>query len=431
VRQAYRKSKRSSKQRTGRQERPAWLSAVLEGGERLVALLREGLDSFAVEVALLVAQSLLEEEVSELCGRRYERQEGRLATRYGRQPGYVVLAGQKLRMERPRVRTSARGAEVPLAGYERLQAPQAMPEAVLRRLVRGVSARDYAEVVDQAREGFGVSKSAVSRSFVQATAKSLETLCERRWDGVRWAALLLDGVEYAGEVMVVAFGITADGSKRLLGLRQGATENAEVCTALLEELRERGVATDVPTLILLDGAKALRAAVARVFGRLAVIQRCQAHKKRNVKAHVPERHWPEVEKRLRQAWGAEDYETALRSLKTTVAWLERLSPDAAASLREGMEETLTVLRLGVSPTLRRTLSTTNPAESALSVARTVTGRVKRWRNGDMRLRWCAAGLLRAETKFRRVKGHDDLPSLIRALDALVESDKLGGAKKVA
>jgi transposase-like protein len=276
-----------------------------------------------------------------------------------------------------------------------------------------------------------MSKSAVSRCFVQATARSVEQLVERRFDGVRFAALVLDGVEYAGEVLVVALGITVEGTKCVLGLRQGATENTQVCAALLEELRERGVATELPTLILIDGSKALRAAVERVFGARALVQRCQVHKKRNVQAHVPQQHWPEVERRLAQAYAAEDYETALRSLKTTAAWLQRLSPDAAASLREGMEETLTVVRLGVGPTLRRTLSTTNTVESALSVTRMVTARVKRWRPGDMRQRWCAAGLLRAEAKFRRIKGYRELPELIRKLEAISECDRIGHEEKVA
>jgi putative transposase len=430
VKGVYRKS--SSKKRAEGAEARAGLASLLGDRQDLFALLQESLDAFAVEVGLLVAQKLLEEEVQRRCAGRYQRRRDREATRYGRQPGYVVLAGQKLPIQKPRVRTpGAQGVEVALETYEHLQDPEAMPAAALRRLLRGVSTRDYAAVVDRAREGFGVSKSAVSRCFVQATARSVEQLVERRFDGVRFAALVLDGVEYAGEVLVVALGITAEGTKRVLGLRQGATENTQVCAALLEELRERGVATELPTLILIDGSKALRAAVERVFGARALVQRCQVHKKRNVQAHVPQQHWPEVERRLAQAYAAEDHEAALRSLKTTAAWLQRLSPDAAASLREGMEETLTVVRLGVGPTLRRTLSTTNTVESALSVTRMVTARVKRWRPGDMRQRWCAAGLLRAEAKFRRIKGYRELPELIRKLEAISECDILGHEEKVA
>jgi putative transposase len=242
---------------------------------------------------------------------------------------------------------------------------------------------------------------------------------------------MIDGVEYAGETMVVAMGITEDGTKRILGLRQGATENAVVCTELLENLRERGLDTTQPTLLVLDGSKALHSAARRIWGQNAVIQRCQIHKKRNVKAHVPEKHLPELDQRLGAAYKESDYEAAKQSLEGTAKWLSRINPDAAASLREGLEETLTVVRLGVSATLRRTLATTNPIESALSVTRRVTGRVTRWRDGDMRKRWCAAGLLRAEAKFRRVKGRRAMPTFLKALESLVHELRTGSKQQVA
>jgi transposase-like protein len=231
--------------------------------------------------------------------------------------------------------------------------------------------------------------------------------------------------------MVVALGITEDGTKRVLGLRQGATENAEICTALLEDLRERGLNTGRPTLFVLDGAKALHAAVTRVSGKSAVVQRCQVHKPRNLKTHVPEKHWPELQRRLSGAYHEIDYATAKTALEGTARWLDRLNADAAASLREGQEETLTVVRLGVPGALRRTLATTNPIESVLSVTRRVTARVTRWRVGDMRRRWCVARLLRAEEKFRRVKGHQVMPALLKALEALVGGHPSGAEREVA
>jgi transposase-like protein len=343
----------------------------------------------------------------------------------------VVIAGQKLPIERPRLRYTQRCGEAELENYARLQSPQAMPQSVLKRLVRGVSCRDYEGVVDLAREGFGVKKSSVSRSFVKASAKEVRQLAERRFDGVRFPVIYIDGVQYAGETMISALGITEDGQKRLLGVRQGATENAAVCTALLEELCGRGLDTSSPTLLVLDGAKALHAAVKRVWGRNALIQRCQVHKKRNVQEHLPQKHWPELSRQLNAAYHETDYEQALQRLKTTAQWLQRLNPDAAASLREGMEETLTVVRLDVPELLRRTLATTNPIESAFSVAENVTRRVKRWRDGDMRKRWCTAGLLRAESKFRRVKGHRHMPQLLRALDRLVTAKRLDENRKTA
>jgi transposase-like protein len=288
-------------------------------------------------------------------------------------------------------------------------------------MIRGVSTRDYEDVIDTARDGFGVDKSSVSRDFVRASAADVKALAERHFEEVRFPVVMIDGVEYAGETMVVALGITEDGTKRILGLRQGATENAEVCTALLEDLGQRGLDTTKPTLLVLDGSKALHAAARRVWGKNAVIQRCQVHKKRNLEAHVPEKYWSELERRLSAAYQEADYETAKRSLEGTATWLVRINPDAAASLREGLEETLTVIKLGVSGVLRRSLATTNPIESALSVTRRVTARVTRWRDGDMRKRWCVAGLLRAESKFRRLKGHRAMPGLLKALEGIVRA----------
>jgi transposase-like protein len=399
--------------------------------EELLGLMQDSLEGLAVELGLLVASALLEDEVTRLCGARYERRPDRTHTRYGRQGGVVTLGGQKLPVARPRVRRADGGGEVALETYAKLQSPGAMPQAVLRRMVRGVSTRDYEEVIDTARQGFGVAKSSVSRDFVRASAANAKALAERRFDGVRFPVVMIDGVEYAGETIVVALGITEDGTKRVLGLRQGATENAEVCTALLEDLSQRGLETTKPTLLVLDGAKALHAAAKRVWGKNAVIQRCQVHKKRNIKAHVSEKHWPELERRLSAAYQETDYETAKRSLEGTATWLARVNPDAAASLREGLEETLTVIKLGVPGVLRRSLATTNPIESALSVTRRVTARVTRWRDGDMRKRWCVAGLLRAESKFRRLKGHRGMATLLKALEVLVRDQPSGSGRDVA
>jgi putative transposase len=276
-----------------------------------------------------------------------------------------------------------------------------------------------------------VAKSSVRRDFVRASAADVQALAERRFEDQRFGVVMIDGVEYAGATLIVALGIAEDGTKRILGLRQGATENAAVCVALLEDLQARGLDTSRPTLLVLDGSKALHAAARRVWGENAVIQRCQVHKRRNIKAHLPEKHHAELDRQLAAAYQAEDYEQAKKSLETTARWLSRLNPDAAASLREGLEETLTVLRLGLKGPLRRTLCSTNPIESALSVTQRVTSRVTRWRDGDMRLRWCVAGLLRAESKFRRVKGHRGMGALLKALERLVRGEPSGGERGVA
>lgn len=399
--------------------------------EALVEMTRQSLSSFAVEVGLRVAQCLLEDEVTQRCGERHERQPLRQETRFGHQPGYITIAGQKVSLAKPRVRSTSGRGEADLERYRLLQSPSAMPQAALDHLVNGVSTRRYEQVVQLARAGFGVKKSSVSRGFVRASAAEVERLAERRFEEERFAAIFVDAQPYAGEMLVVALGITTAGEKRLLGLRQGATENATVVTSLLEELRERGVRTDVPTLFVLDGAKALHAAVIRVWGKFAVIQRCQVHKRRNVEAHLSEEHHEELGQRLSAAYHETNATQALTLLRATVKWLRRISPAAAASLEEGLEETLTVVRLGVPELLRKTLATTNPIESAFSVAQSVTRRVKRWRDGDMRERWCVAGLLDAERRFNRVKGHKYLPQLLAALDRLVASPTLDVKRKQA
>jgi putative transposase len=416
--------------RKGQAEKTGEVQLVLDR-EELVAMMQDSLTDFATEMGLKVASLLLEDEVNQRCGWRYERVPERIVTRYGHQRGVAVVAGQKLPIPRPRMRYTRQCGEADLETYARLQSPDAMPKAVLKRLVRGVSCRDYEGVVDLAREGFGVQKSSVSRSFVKASADEVRQLSERRFDGVRIPAIYLDAVVYAGETMTVALGVLENGAKRVLGVRQGATENAAVCTALLEDLQGRGLDTSQPTLLVLDGSKALHAAVKRVWGHNALIQRCQVHKKRNVREHLPEKHWDELSRQLHAAYNETDYDEALRRLKTTARWLERLNPDAAASLREGLEETLTVVRLRVPELLRRTLATTNPIESAFSVAQNVTRRVKRWREGDMRQRWCVAGLLRAEGKFHRVKGYRHMPRLLKALDRLVLGTGLDENRKIA
>lgn len=351
--------------------------------------------------------------------------------RHGGQRGWAMLAGQKVPLERPRVRRTDGSGEARLEVYRQLQNPKNLREAALRRIVHGVSARNYEQVVEQTRQGFGVKRSSVSRHYVRVMSDRIRQFCERRWDGVRFVAIIIDGKSFAREMMVAALGVTATGEKRVLGLRQGATENAQVCKELLESLRERGVATDVPTLFVLDGSKALRAAVVSVGGDNALLQRCQVHKKRNVKEHLTEQHWPELSRRLSEAYGETDYERALALLKKTAAWLAGINPDAAASLREGMEETLTVVRLGVHAELRQTLDNTNVIESAFSVVEQVTGRVKRWRPGDMRWRWCVAGLLHAEEHFRRVDGYRHIPALLTALERTKSPTGIDGTEKAA
>jgi transposase-like protein len=394
-------------------------------------LLSEGLHEFALEMSRQVAVSLLEDEVLRLCGKAHVPVSDRQMTRHGHQSGWVAIAGQKLTVPRPRVRYTIDRGEVALPTYALLQQSRSMTEAVRNRMIRGVSCRNYEAVVNGGLKSFGIKRSSVSRAFKAATVSKVKRFSERRWDGVRFAAIYIDGTDYAGETMIVALGLKADGTKQILGLRQGATEKADVCKDLLFDLWSRGVATDQVTLFVLDGAKALRAGVEQVWGSHAVFQRCQVHKRRNVKAYLAQEYWPGLDRRLSEAYRERDYNRALSLLRATKEWLSGINPSAAHSLEEGLEETITVIRLGVPELLQKSLSSTDVIESALGTSEGLTGRVKRWRRGHMRWRWCASGLLLAEAGFHRVQGYREIPKLIKALDDLAQERGLEVNRQVA
>jgi putative transposase len=423
MRKAYqkqfgRRSKRSGRKRA--QPLPAEAIQLTFDRRDVLREMQEGLHRFGVTLGLEVASLMMQDEVERLCGSRYAHQPERQATRHGRQGGAITIAGQKVAIERPRVRSTQQGCEVPLEVYGLAQRDDAMPAAVMKRLVRGVSCRDYEGAIETATEGFGVKRSSVSRAFKVASAKQIAEISERRLDDIRFPVVFIDGINWADTMMVVALGIGEDGTKRVLGFREGATENGEVCKALLEDLVERGLDAGRGTLFVIDGGKALRKAIIRVWGTRGLVQRCRIHKKRNLEAHVPERIWPDVARMIDKAWAEPDPDRARKQLMTVAAYLDRVAPDAAASLREGMDETLTVSRLHIDPQLAVHLVTTNPIESSFSCVRKLTGRVKRWRNGLMKHRWCATGLLDAEKRFRRIKGFAAMPQLI---DATVAQEK--------
>jgi putative transposase len=290
-----------------------------------------------------------------------------------------------------------------------------MNSAVMKHLILGISSRNYEEAIESFISGYGIKKSSISRHFVKATAEQMREFMERDLSGLELCAIFIDGIEFKKQMLVVALGLDKTGKKHILGLWQGATENATVCSNLLDDIERRGLDMSKNYLFVLDGSKALRSAVAKKFGSDVLVQRCQQHKRRNVREHLPPEHQEAIDARIRAAYNMTDYDKAKESLELTVKYLERLNPSAAASLKEGLEETLTVHKLGVSGLLRKTLSTTNPIESCFSVTRTVTGRVKKWNGGDMVQRWAVAALLRAEKKFKRVKGYREIPKLITAL----------------
>lgn len=367
------------------------------------------------EAGLKILRAILEDEVTQKVGPAYRPESGLEARRWGSQRGYVVFGGQKIPLDRPRVRKRG-GGEVELETYRKLQQDGRMQRAVRERLVCGISSRHYGRAVQSVLAGYGIRRSSVSRHFVRATAGELKELGERRLDKLKLAAILIDGIEFGGQVMIVALGLDEAGHKHMLGLWQGATENATVVKALLEDLAVRGLSTERKYLFVLDGSKALRAAVERVFGQEATVQRCQLHKIRNVIEHLPEHCRADWRRRMRAAYNMTGYAEAQAALKRLWRELADLNPSAARSLEEGMEETLTVHRLGVGALLRRTLASTNPIESCMSTVRTVTRRVSRWQGGDHIARWTAAGLMEAEKNFRRVKGYRALPALVQRLN---------------
>ena len=394
---------------------------VQEALGELAGAAKEGLLALSVGVGLGVLHEIMGAEVDELAGPRGRHDPDRTAVRHGREDGSVTLGGRRVAVERPRVRASDGSGEVTLATYRHFAACDRLTEAVLERMLAGVSTRRFVRVGEPVgseldAQAASTSKSAVSREFVGRTRETLIELMSRPLGDVRLAVLMLDGIELKGRCCVVALGISTDGVKIPLGLWDGSTENATVATRVLGNLVERGLDTGQGVLCVLDGGKALRRAVRDVLGHDTPVQRCVRHKERNVCDHLPERDRPAVRGRLRAAWALEDHATALQRLQVLAGELERSYPGAAASLREGLEETLTVTRLGVTGALKRTLSSTNPIESMIGSIRRTSRNVKRWQNGDMCLRWTAAGMLEAERQFRRVIGHSDLARLAVAIE---------------
>ncbi len=388
-------------------ELPLPVAEVLSG-------MTEAVESLSREAGLMVVTALLEDECRRIAGPKNAKNPLRRANWWGSELSPVYYDKRKVLIERPRLR-SKEGKEIPLSTYRAFRNPKGMKGAVMKQMVLGISSRNYEEAVGSVIRGYGIKKSSVSRHFVKATAEQMREFLERDLSGLDLCAIFIDGIEFKGQLLVVAMGLSRAGRKHILGLWQGATENATVCKMLLEDMARRGLDMTRDYLFVLDGSKALRSAVARMFGSDVLVQRCQMHKRRNVKEHLPPEHQEAIDARIRTAYKMADYDKARASLELTIRYLENLNPDAARSLREGLEETLTLHKLGVTGLLRKTLSTTNPIESCFSVTRTVTGRVKRWRGGDMLQRWAVAALLRAEKKFRRVQGYREIPKLIAVL----------------
>jgi transposase-like protein len=394
----------------------------------IVGMLQQGVGNLLRETGLALMQTVMEEEVRHLAGERHQQHAGRRAHRWGKEDGYCVVDGQKVPIQKTRLRTPDK-REQRLGSYELFQRSGPLQAGVWDKMMRGLSTRNYGAVVKDFHNAYGVEKSAVSENFIEASREKIKQLMERPLGELRLCAVLIDGTPFKNRQMIAALGIGCDGTKTVLGIREGATENTAVVSALLSELVERGLDFSTPRLYVLDGGKALAAAVRKYAGEAAFIQRCQVHKKRNVVDHLPDEHKADVRRKMQNAYAMAEYADAKRALEQLHRELMDLNPSAARSLEEGMEETLTVHKLRVPDQLRRTLCCTNVIESAFSIVETVCRNVKRWRDGDHIERWVGSGLLVAERQFRKVIGHRQIPLLLSAMATAVSKKPI--AKRAA
>jgi putative transposase len=398
----------------------------------VVADVREGLLAMAVGTGLQVMAVMMNDDVTAACGPKGKHDPDRVATRHGSERGSVSLGGRQVPISRPRMRAADGSGELAVPSYELFSSTEVLGRLAMEKMLAGISTRGWQAGLEPVgeqveRAATGTSKSAISRRFVKATETALAELLGTRLDGLDLVALMIDGVHFGEHICVVALGIGIDGVKHPLAVVEGDTENTTVVSELLVGLRERGLDTTRPILVVIDGAKALKAAVTRVFDH-PVIARCQLHKIRNVGDRLPDRFASTVATRMRKAYHADSALVAEAQLEALAKELDRTHPGSAASLREGLSETLTVLRLGVPPTLARTLRSTNSIESMISIARDHSRNVKSWQGGQMALRWCAAGIAEAGKQFRRVNGHLHLPALRRALDEHVAAETVSAVR---
>jgi putative transposase len=394
---------------------------IQEALGELVGAAREGLLALSVGVGLGVVHELMELEIDEVVGAKGKHNRDRVAVRHGHEDGSMTLGGRRVQVRRPRVRTADDERELPVQTYGYFADRDPLTRAVMDRVLAGVSTRRFAGVGERVGEqveqaSSSTAKTTVSEMFIERTRTALGELMSRRLEDVRLAVMMLDGLEIAERTHVVALGITTEGVKIPLGLWEGSTENATLARALLADLVDRGLDPEQAILFVIDGGKALRRAICDVFGAHALVHRCHRHKERNVCDLLPERDRDQVRARIRAAWSLTDPELARQRLELLASELDQTWPDAAGSLREGMNDTLTLMRLGITGKLAVTLCSTNPCESMIEIVRYTQRNVKRWQNGDMRKRWTAAGMLVAEQQFRRIIGYRDLAKLVIAIE---------------
>jgi transposase-like protein len=392
-------------------------------------------DAMAVDVKVELIQALipiglrhvkevLEQEVKQLAGERYKRGGLPGYDRWGEQGGSVYLLDHKVPIMVPRVRDQGEGKEVRLRSYEQLQSPRDRDEGVLRRILRGLSCRSYEECAADVPEAFGMSGSSISRRYIRASARELKKLCERRLEGYDIVVLILDGKSFGSDEMVIALGVSSDGRKIPLGFIQTGAENERVCREMLERLLERGLKVDPGLLCVLDGSKGLRKAIYGVLGDKALIQRCQWHKRENVVSYLPKTMQASMRRKLQGAYQESTYERAKERLSKIRKELQLINQSAVNSLDEGLEETLTLHRLGLFRELGISFKTTNCIESLMALVGQRTDKVDYWRNSDQKHRWLGAALLDIEPRLRKVKGYRHLPQLRIAIQKDMERQKV-------
>ena len=393
---------------------------------------RNAFFELCVDAGRQVLDAMMEQDREWLCGPRWKRDPERVAGRAGTAPSAVTLGGRRVRVDRPRVR-NREGQEVELPSFAFASSRDALDDRTLDVIACGVSTRKYRRSLERLPadvEDRSVSKSAVSRRFVALSQKQMITWLTTPLGDRVFPIVMIDGIVLGDHTILIALGIDADGKKQILGLREGATENSRVAKALLRDLIDRGLSQEQARLFVIDGAKAIRTAIRKIFGPLGVVQRCQLHKQRNVLGHLPEHLHASVRAVLGEAWAMNDAAIAQRRLERLASSLEADHPGAAGSVREGLAETLTLQRLGVTGALYRKLRTTNAIENLNSGIATYTRNVKRWRGGSMVVRWVSSAIQEAEKKFRRVQGYRGIEKLTKALEG-IEAEEEAAAKRVA
>jgi putative transposase len=389
------------------------------------ASIRDQLRSQMQITALKLVKNLFDEEVIRLCGEKFSHKTDQ-CHRGGSEQGSVLVEGQRVKMKQPRVRKNNK--EVHLESYDALQGFDILSDRIMNHMMHGVSTRDYEPLVDEIQSGLKLKKSAVSEAFKMGSQQSLDKINMRNLSEHRFISLMIDGIGFSDRTVICVLGIAEDGKKLILGLREGDTENSEVCVDLLQSLIDRGLRKDHPIIFVIDGSKALYKSISKVFGSRTPVQRCIRHKERNIAGYISDTYHPEFYRRWKSLHGCAEYDAAIQEHDKLVEWLGNINHEAANSLEEGSMETLTLIKLKCPRLLRKTLMSTNPIESAFSFVRSTTSRIKNWKSGKNQIsRWASSALLEAEKQFRTIRGFKEIPLFMTAL----ENIKLAQESKAA